>query len=134
MSKLLLFFILTFPLSQSIFAQTTVNPREYLTQEQIQNIDKNTLSENDGNHGSLAGLVPFAMAIFAARLARRQGRSTFGWFLITLIGIGLPLFVLFLLKPLPTPETHVLCPDCKEHVLKEARVCKSCGCKLIPQA
>ena len=33
----------------------------------------------------------------------------------------------------PTPETHVKCPDCKELVRKEARVCKHCGCKLIPQ-
>ena len=33
----------------------------------------------------------------------------------------------------PSPKTHVRCPDCKELVLKEARVCKHCGCKLIPQ-
>jgi hypothetical protein len=32
----------------------------------------------------------------------------------------------------PTPNTHVKCPDCKELVLKEARVCKHCGCKLVP--
>ena len=133
MKKIILLFTFSFVLTGSIFAQTTVNPREYLTQEQIQNIDKSALSEKTENNGSLAGLIPFAMAIFAARLARRQGRSTLGWFLITLLGIGLPLFVLFLLRPLPTPETHVLCPDCKEHVLKEAKVCKSCGCKLVPQ-
>ena len=35
--------------------------------------------------------------------------------------------------PGPTPETHSRCPDCKELVLKEARVCKHCGCKLVPQ-
>lgn len=33
----------------------------------------------------------------------------------------------------PTPETHVKCPDCRELVLREARVCKHCGCKLVPQ-
>lgn len=33
----------------------------------------------------------------------------------------------------PTPETHVKCPDCAELVKREARVCKHCGCKLIPQ-
>ena len=33
----------------------------------------------------------------------------------------------------PHPDTHVKCPDCKEFVLKEATVCKHCGCKLIPQ-
>lgn len=30
-------------------------------------------------------------------------------------------------------DTHVKCPDCRELVLKDARVCKHCGCKLIPQ-
>lgn len=33
----------------------------------------------------------------------------------------------------PTPETHVKCPDCAELVRREARVCKHCGCRLIPQ-
>ena len=33
----------------------------------------------------------------------------------------------------PHPDTHVKCPDCREFVLKEATVCKHCGCKLIPQ-
>lgn len=33
----------------------------------------------------------------------------------------------------PTPDTHVLCPDCREPVRKDARVCKHCGCRLIPQ-
>jgi len=32
-----------------------------------------------------------------------------------------------------TWRTHVRCPECKELVLNEARVCKHCGCKLIPQ-
>lgn len=32
-----------------------------------------------------------------------------------------------------TPDTHIRCPDCKELILKEARVCKHCGCKLVPQ-
>jgi hypothetical protein len=33
----------------------------------------------------------------------------------------------------PHPDTHVRCPDCKELIFKEAKVCKHCGCKLIPQ-
>lgn len=33
----------------------------------------------------------------------------------------------------PTPATHVKCPDCAELIKREARVCKHCGCKLIPQ-
>lgn len=31
-----------------------------------------------------------------------------------------------------TPQTHVKCPDCAELVLRDARVCKHCGCKLRP--
>lgn len=34
----------------------------------------------------------------------------------------------------PRPNTHDRCPDCKEFVRNEAKVCKHCGCKLIPQA
>lgn len=33
----------------------------------------------------------------------------------------------------PTPDTHVKCPDCAELVLRQAKVCKHCGCKLVPQ-
>jgi hypothetical protein len=33
----------------------------------------------------------------------------------------------------PTPDTHVKCPDCAELVKREAKVCKHCGCKLVPQ-
>lgn len=33
----------------------------------------------------------------------------------------------------PSPSSHVKCPDCAELILKEAKVCKHCGCKLVPQ-
>lgn len=33
----------------------------------------------------------------------------------------------------PHPDTHVKCPDCAELVKREAKVCKHCGCRLIPQ-
>lgn len=33
----------------------------------------------------------------------------------------------------PTPDTHVKCPDCAELVRREAKVCRHCGCKLVPQ-
>lgn len=33
----------------------------------------------------------------------------------------------------PTPDTHIKCPDCAELIRREAKVCKHCGCKLIPQ-
>ena len=35
--------------------------------------------------------------------------------------------------PKPNRWTHVRCPDCRELVLKDASVCKHCGCKLVPQ-
>lgn len=33
----------------------------------------------------------------------------------------------------PSPKTHVKCPDCRELVIIDAKVCKHCGCKLVPQ-
>ena len=33
----------------------------------------------------------------------------------------------------PSPATHVLCPECRELVLRDARKCKHCGCALILQ-
>ena len=33
----------------------------------------------------------------------------------------------------PDPKTHVKCPECRELVLRDARKCKHCGCRLIPQ-
>lgn len=32
-----------------------------------------------------------------------------------------------------TPETHVRCPDCRELVRTDARVCKHCRGALVPQ-
>lgn len=32
----------------------------------------------------------------------------------------------------PTPETHVRCPDCRELVRIDAKLCKHCKAKLIP--
>jgi hypothetical protein len=79
-------------------------------------------------------------AIIVGIFASRRGRSGFGWFLLSaLISpllAGLLVLVLANLKDeegKPNPSTHVKCPDCREFVLKEARVCKHCGCKLIPQ-
>lgn len=45
--------------------------------------------------------------------------------IFTLIALGIK-------RSLPTKDSHVSCPDCKELILKEAKVCKFCGCKLIP--
>jgi hypothetical protein len=75
-----------------------------------------------------------------ATIASSRGRSSAGWFLLSLV-IS-PLFAgLFLLASsnlsqkvaTPSPATHVKCPDCAELVLKEAKVCRHCGCRLVPQ-
>lgn len=36
-------------------------------------------------------------------------------------------------KSRPTPETHIICPDCRKFIIKEARKCTHCNCNLIPQ-
>ena len=33
----------------------------------------------------------------------------------------------------PSPWTHVKCPACAELIRKDARVCRHCGQRLIPQ-
>lgn len=72
--------------------------------------------------------------------ASNRGRSGFMWFLLSLVISPLLAFVLLLVlrnlkedEGKPNPNTHVRCPDCREFVLKEAKVCKHCGCKLIPE-
>ena len=89
------------------------------------------------------GLVVLVIGLFVAVpvIAYARGRNGFLWlilaFFITPI-IALIILVAIPVKKdesdLPNPNSHVKCPDCKELVLKEARVCKHCGCKLIPQA
>lgn len=84
-------------------------------------------------------------AILCGILASSRNRSGFGYFILALvispILCGLLLLIIGRAKgdeaqEAPagiTPETHVKCPDCREFILKDARVCKHCGCKLVPQ-
>ena len=79
------------------------------------------------------------IAIAAAMFAGSRGRSGFAWFIVSLIISPLISFIFLLVLPnkkeqsqMPNPSTHVKCPDCRELVLKDAKVCKHCGCKLIP--
>lgn len=85
----------------------------------------------------------FGCAVAAGIVGAAKGRSGFGWFLL---GVLFSLFALIVVACLPskravivqagpvaTPETHVKCPDCRELVLIDARVCKHCRCRLMAQ-
>lgn len=81
-------------------------------------------------------------AVVVGVYASRRGRSGLGWFLLAAVVSPLLAFLLCLaLGPLPqpgstgqiSPDTHVKCPDCRELVLADARICKHCGAKLVPQ-
>lgn len=79
-------------------------------------------------------------SIVVAVGASSRGRSGLTWFFVAMIISPLLAVILLFLMPViqvrpagPTPDTHVKCPDCAELVLKEARVCKHCGCRLVPQ-
>lgn len=81
-----------------------------------------------------------AMAFFTGFVASEKRRCTSCWFIggllfgpIALVAVvGVPDKSDHYLRP--SPKTHIKCPDCKEPVLKEARVCKHCGCRLIPDS
>ena len=81
-------------------------------------------------------VICFLIAYFASA----RGRSGLAWFVLTLLTTPLVTIVILALtddlskKDKPHPNTHIKCPDCAELIKKEARVCKHCGCKLIPQS
>lgn len=79
-------------------------------------------------------------SIVVGAVASSRGRSGFGWFLLAMLISPLLAIIFVALAPsrakpagAPTPATHVKCPDCAELVLREAKVCKHCGCRLVPQ-
>lgn len=81
----------------------------------------------------------FIFAVIVGVGASSRGRSGFGWFVLAMLISPLLAVILLVLLPSlrstpggPTPDTHVKCPDCAELVLREARVCKHCGCRLAP--
>lgn len=80
-------------------------------------------------------------SIVVGVMASGRGRSGFGWFILACLISPLVASVFLLLvtnkaaeRGRPHPSTHVKCPDCKELILKDARVCRFCGCKLAPLA
>ncbi len=85
-------------------------------------------------------LLWFGIAVVTAIAAASRGRGPVAWFFLGLffsifaLGAVLVMPSLRIAPGTPTPDTHVKCPDCRELVLKDAKVCRHCGCKLIPQA
>ena len=85
-------------------------------------------------------LLWFVLAVLVGVWASRRGRSAAGGTVISLIFSPLiGALAVAAIGPAqsaaggPTPDTHVKCPDCAELVLREARVCRHCGCRLRPQ-
>jgi hypothetical protein len=76
------------------------------------------------------------ISIITAIAASARGRSALIWWALGMLFNVIALLAVLVMPSLkaalgtPTPETHLRCPDCREFVLKGARVCKHCGCRL----
>jgi hypothetical protein len=89
------------------------------------------ISENGGTVITTLAIW-LIFAVLTAKIAAVRGRKKAPWFILGLFFGPLALLAVFILSALPTPETHLQCPDCAELARKEARVCKHCGCRLAP--
>ena len=87
-------------------------------------------------------LFYFGFSVLCAVLASSRQRSGFGYFILALLISPLLCGLLLLIigkksdpnaPTAPSPDTHIKCPDCRELIIKDARICKHCGCKLLPQ-
>lgn len=80
-------------------------------------------------------IVWIAFGLVAAVIANSRGRDPGRWFAIGCLAgpFSLVVAVMPSLAGGPSPDTHVRCPDCRELVIHDARACKHCGCRLIPQ-
>ena len=78
-------------------------------------------------------------AVLCWIVANSKARFAGVWFLLGLLFGPLSLIAVAVMpsvekdKSTPSPRTHVKCLDCRELVIKDARICKHCGCKLVPQ-
>lgn len=79
--------------------------------------------------------------VLCAVIAQIKNYSGPLWFVLGFFfPVVAPIVIIFFKQTLteenapPSPKTHIKCPDCKELVKKDARVCKHCGCKLVPEA
>lgn len=77
------------------------------------------------------------LALLVGALASSYGRSGFGWFLIALILSPLIGGIALLLAGRRDNSRRqsgatVKCPECREEIMQDARVCKHCGHRLLP--
>ena len=83
--------------------------------------------------------VWFASAIVCWIIANNKARMAGGWFVLGLMLGPLTVVAVSVLPTLETdtsaatPKTHIKCPDCRELVITEAKVCKHCQCRLVPR-
>jgi uncharacterized protein YjeT (DUF2065 family) len=85
------------------------------------------------------GIVMFVLPFFdrqiiVANLLSKATGTPIAFIGLGVIGIGI--FLIFRstkLPPSPTPETHVICPDCRKPVHRTSQQCEYCGCRLTPQ-
>ena len=72
-------------------------------------------------------------------LATSRNRSGFAWFVLSMVLS--PLLMGLLVAVLPrgdagrqayTADSHRNCPECREVVRSDARLCKHCGSKITP--
>jgi len=73
-------------------------------------------------------LLLVAFGFLCGIAAAPRGKSPVNWFIYGILFGPFALIAILVGSPY-SPETHKLCPDCSEFVLKSARVCKHCGCK-----
>lgn len=88
-------------------------------------------------------IIWFILSILVGLFAGSKGRGSGNWFVVAMLLSPLIALIFVAVMPnlkeqanlnaQPNADTHVKCPDCAELVLKEAKVCKHCSCKLIPQ-
>jgi hypothetical protein len=78
--------------------------------------------------------------IITAVIAQFKNHNGPLWFILGLFFPTIALIIIIFFKETITPEnakpnpnSHVKCPDCAEIIRREAKICKHCGCKLVPQ-
>lgn len=78
-------------------------------------------------------LFMFLSALFCTGVAISKGRSQILWFLLGFFFNILALIAVAGMPSLlhqPARGTHKRCPDCREFVYMDAKVCRCCGCKM----